>query len=126
MRFTGRFGILLWIVWFAAGSMAQAGEGYDLWRRYKRIEDATLRAAYERALTTLVADADSPTERIGVAELTRARAGLFGSPFTRADAVTTSGTLVVGTPARSAIVRALGWDTRLEALGPEGFAIRST
>ena len=126
MRFTGRFGILLCIVWFAAGSMARAEDGYDLWLRYARVEDATLRAAYERALTTLVAGAASPTERIVVAELTRARAGLLGSPFTRADAVATSGTLVVGTPERSAIVRALGWDTRLEALGPEGFAIRST
>ena len=104
----------------------RAEDGYDLWLRYARVEDATLRAAYERALTTLVAGADSPTERIVVAELTRARAGLLGSPFTRADAVATAGTLVVGTPARSAIVRALGWDTRLEALGPEGFAIRST
>jgi alpha-glucuronidase len=103
-----------------------AEDGYDLWLRYARVEDATLHAAYERALTTLVAGADSPTERIVVAELTRARAGLLGSPFARADAVATSGTLVVGTPARSAIVGALGWDTRLEALGPEGFAIRST
>ena len=126
MRFTGRFGILLCIVWFAAGSMARAEDGYDLWLRYARVEDATLREAYERALTTLVAGADSPTERIVVSELNRARAGLLGSPFTLADAVTTSGTLVVGTPARSAIVRALGWDTRLGTLGPEGFAIRST
>ena len=44
-----------------------AEDGYDLWLRYTRVEDATLRAAYERALTTLVAGADSPTERIVVA-----------------------------------------------------------
>ena len=78
---------LLWLL--RAASMARAEDGYDLWLRYARVEDAALRAAYERALTTLVAGADSPTERVVVAELTRARAGLLGSPFTRADAVAT-------------------------------------
>jgi len=126
MRFTGRFGILLCIVWFAGGSMARAEDGYDLWLRYLRVEDAARRAAYERALTTLVARDDSPTERVVVAELTRAMSGLFGRTLARAEAVASSGTLVVGTPARSAVVRALGWDARLGTLGPEGFVIRST
>ena len=126
MRFTGRFGILLCMVWFAAGSMPQAEDGYDLWLRYVRVDDTARRAAYEGALTTLVARDDSPTERVVVAELTRAMSGLLGRTLARAEAVAPSGTLVVGTPARSAVVRALGWDARLGTLGPEGFVIRST
>ncbi len=103
-----------------------AEDGYDLWLRYVRVEDVARRAAYEHALTTLVARDDSPTERIVVAELTRAMSGLLGRSLDRAESVAPSGTLVVGTPERSSAVRALGWNARLGALGPEGFAIRST
>ena len=109
-----------------SASRPRAEDGYDLWLRYVRVEDATLRAAYERALTTLVARADSPTERIVVAELSRATRGVIGTDLARDDSVAPSGTLVVGTPARSMVVQALAWDTRLGALGPEGYVIRST
>jgi alpha-glucuronidase len=118
--------LVMAVLLMAAPRGAVADDGYDLWLRYVRVEDATMRAEYERTLTTLVARDDSPTERVVVAELTRAMSGLLGKTLARAGAVASSGTLVVGTPERSAVVRALGWDARLGALGPEGFTIRST
>ncbi len=103
----------------------RAEDGYDLWLRYVRVEDPAMRAAYDRSLTTLLARDDSPTERLVVAELSRAMTGLLGRDLVRADFIAASGTLVVGTPARSPVVRALGWDARLAALGPEGYVIAS-
>ena len=128
MRITRRSVTALGLLWLLAStaSTARAEDGYDLWLRYVRVEDATMRAAYDRALTTLVARDDSPTERIVVAELSRATRGLLGKELARDDSVAPSGTLVVGTPARSTVVRALAWDARLGALGPEGYVIRST
>lgn len=126
MRITGRWVALLCGVWLAlAGSVARAEDGYDLWLRYVRVEDPAMRAAYDRSLTTLLARDDSPTERLVVAELSRAMTGLLGRDLVRADFIAASGTLVVGTPARSPVVRALGWDARLAALGPEGYVIAS-
>jgi alpha-glucuronidase len=126
MRIAGRrVGVLCgaWLV--LAGSVARAEDGYDLWLRYVRIEDPAMRTSYDHFLTTLVARNESPTERVVVAELSRAISGLIGKDLARDDSIAPSGTLVIGTPSRSGVVRALGWDARLDALGPEGYVIRS-
>ena len=44
----------------AAGVVSRAEDGYDLWLRYVRVEDAATRQAYERALTTLVTGPSRP------------------------------------------------------------------
>ncbi len=103
---------------------AAAEDGYDLWLRYVKVEDAATRQGYERALTTLVARGETPTERLVLVELMRGIAGLVGRAPARAEAPS-GGTLVVGT-SRSPIVARLGWDADLAAAGPEGFVIRTT
>ena len=52
--------------------------------------------------------------------------GLLGTPFARPMRWRRPGTLVVGTPARSAVVARAGLGRAAGALGPEGFVIRST
>ena len=107
------------------GTTARAEDGYDLWLRYVPIEDPAQRDAYARALSTLVARGDSPTERLVIGELQRGVSGLLGKDLARAEAVGADGTLVVGTPARSPLVAALGWGPRLDALGPDGYIVGS-
>jgi alpha-glucuronidase len=126
MRSPRRTGLLVAGALLLGGAArAVAEDGYDLWLRYARVEDAASRAAYGRALTALVAPDAAPSQAVVVAELTRGLGGLLGQAPARAREVQADGTLVVGTPASSPIVRDLGWNDRLSALGPEGYVIRS-
>ncbi len=101
-------------------------DGYDLWLRYTRIDDDGLRDTYLRATTSVVARAESPTERVVVAELARGLKGLLDREPPRGESVAADGALVVGTPSRQPAIRALGWEPRLAALGPDGYVIQST
>jgi alpha-glucuronidase len=114
------------ILWCSLIGVAGAEDGYRLWLRYDLIADASVRAANAAALTSLIARDDLPAERVVVAELTRGLSGLLGAAPARATSVTADGTLVVGTPARVPALQSVpGLDARLDALGPEGYVIRS-
>jgi alpha-glucuronidase len=113
------------IVVVLGSAPARAEDGYDLWLRYVPIQDATLRDSYARSLTALVARADSPTGRLVVAELERGLSGMLGRQMTRTARVTGPGALVVGTPAREPVIAALGWSAPLEAVGRDGYIIKS-
>ncbi|AHG92667.1 Glycosyl hydrolase 67 middle domain protein (plasmid) [Gemmatirosa kalamazoonensis] len=108
------------------GQQPPAESGYDLWLRYVGVEDAALRRAYASRITHLVVQGASPSLRAAAGELERGIRGLLGAGVPVEAEVRGQGALVVGTPASSAIVRHLGWGRELDALGPEGFVIRST
>jgi alpha-glucuronidase len=109
-----------------AATRAGAETGYDLWLRYVRVEDAAQRRGYRKAAAAIVVEGDSPTARLVRSELRRGLSGLLGSEPPEARTVRTEGTVVVGTPASSPLVAALGWGGPLARLGPEGYLIRST
>ena len=114
------------ILWCSLIGVASAEDGYRLWLRYDLIADTSVRTANASALTSLIARDDSPAERVVVAELTRGLSGLLGAAPARAMSVTSDGTLIVGTPARVPALQSVpGLETRLDALGPEGYVIRS-
>ena len=106
------------------GSSAWAESGYDLWLRYLPIADAARLQSYRQRTTALVIASKSPAAQAARAELQRGLKGLLGLDVPAA-AVVTGGAIVVGTPASSPIVAALGWSEQLARLGPEGFVIRS-
>ena len=124
-KLLGRLAALACVSSFAAASV-QAETGYDLWLRYAAVTDAAKLRVYRQQVSTLVGSSASPTAQATRAELQRGLEGLLGRKPILADVVTASGALVVGTPAGSPIVAALGWSERLSRLGPEGFVIRST
>src|SRR5688572_29539218 len=82
----------------AASRPARAETGYDLWLRYVRVDDETLRASYGRSATSIVVTSDSPAGRILVAELQRGLKGLLGEAPAVAKSVTADGAIVAGTP----------------------------
>ena len=116
---------LAWLTLLAA-IPAQAETGRDLWLRYQPIEDEAIRAACRRAVSAIVAPADSATGRVITNELQRGLRGMLAADIPLADAVAAPGALVVGTPATSAIIAGLGWSEALARLGDEGYLIRST
>jgi alpha-glucuronidase len=109
----------------ALAAPVQAETGADLWLRYTALPPAD-RAAYRTAATAIVVPLRSPTGDAIAAELARGLGGMLGGDVPRADRPRGAGAIVVGTPAASPIVAALGWAAALEDLGEEGYVIRST
>ncbi|GIV59103.1 MAG: xylan alpha-1,2-glucuronidase [Rhodothermaceae bacterium] len=99
-------------------------DGYELWLRYRLVEDAALRAHYRTRLAEVVVSGETPTAAAVRRELRCGLRGLLGETVPEAGAVSRDGALVVGTPAASPLIAGLGLD--LDALGPEGYRLLDT
>lgn len=104
-----------------APSAAAAGDGYDLWLRYRPVEPP-LRERYAQFASGIVIEGNSPTVNAAGAELRRGFEAMLGRPLQRVREVR-KGAILVGTPNASALVRRLALP--LEGIGREGFLIRS-
>src|SRR6185436_18319287 len=58
-------------------SAARAEDGYELWLRYHRIDDAALLRTYQSSITSLIVPGQSATARITATELSRGLGGLL-------------------------------------------------
>jgi alpha-glucuronidase len=102
-----------------------AEDGYELWLRYRPVADASLRASYTRALTGILVEGSSPTLRAAASELERGLGGLLDAPVPRVVQVSREGVLVAGTPKSSPHVASLALGPELQAVGAEGYLLRS-
>lgn len=118
------------ILWMVVGAMAcppaQAEDGYALWLRYHRISDAATLQAYQTALAEIHMADGSATLQVAREELARGLRGLLGAPLPFTDRLSRDGALLVGTPAGSAAIASLSLTEDLQAVGDEGFVIRTT
>jgi alpha-glucuronidase len=108
------------------GAPVRAEDGYDLWLRYPRVSATALLAEYRAAASRIVVDGDSPTLRAARDELVTALTGLLGTAPSVQDGVSAEGTIVVGTPTSSALIRGLPIAAELRGLGREGYLVRTT
>lgn len=106
----------------AVAPVATAEDGYDLWLRYRPLEEPWA-TRYRATLTQLVALGNSATLQVAAAELDRGLRGLLGAAPARAAEVSRDGALVVGTP-RSLPLLA-GLSLQLPQPGSQGYVIRS-
>ncbi|MBI3715591.1 MAG: alpha-glucuronidase, partial [Betaproteobacteria bacterium] len=98
-------------------------DGYDLWLRYRRMDDAAKADALSRSNSIVMPAAPSLTTLAAVAELHRGIEGMTG----RAPALAKTpgeGALLLLTPANLRTVAPL--KLPLEALGKEGYLLRAT
>ncbi|MFF1921211.1 alpha-glucuronidase family glycosyl hydrolase [Streptomyces sp. NPDC058221] len=108
----------------SSGGVLPAEDGYELWLRYRRIQDPDRLRRYRDALGSLVWQGGGPVQRSAVDELVRGLSALLGTRVTpRAQSSSDKG-LVVGTPASSALIRSLVPAADLAELGDEGYVIR--
>ncbi len=107
-----------------AGTAVRAEDGSRLWLRYDPLPVQSI-GAYRTHLTALVVPGHSATLGAIRAELSAGCAGLLGGPVPVTAAADRDGAVLVGTPESSAVIAALKLDGPLQALGPEGFLIRS-
>jgi alpha-glucuronidase len=103
----------------------RADDGYDLWLRYPRVEDAVLLAEYRLAIARLVVQGDTPTLRVAHDELVAGLTGLLGAAPASGTSVVGDGTVFVGTPRTSRTIASLPLATELRGLGPEGYVVRA-
>ncbi len=106
----------------AVAGPALAEDGYDLWLRYRPLASAA-RETYRQYAADLVAPAGaSPTLDAAIDELQSGLGTMLVSELPLAQRVT-DGSIVLGTPSSSVIVRQL--DLPLERVGRDGFVIHS-
>jgi alpha-glucuronidase len=114
--------VVLWIAGLAAAPVAAAEDGYDLWLRYRPVEQP-LADRYRAALTQLVTGSASPALQVARAELQRGLQGLLGITLAAAGNVSQDGAVVIGTPRSLPLLAAL--KLSLPPPGSQGYAIRS-
>ena len=117
--------VLLAVAFWGVASSALAETGRDLWLRYAPIEDVQLRGEYRSRASAIVVPRQSPTGRIIAAELQRGLRGLLGVDVPVSGRMTGDGAILVGTPASSPEIAALGWATALRRAGDAGYVIRT-
>jgi alpha-glucuronidase len=100
-------------------------DGYRLWLRYRKVDDARLTDHYRRAFHAVVVEGHTPTERIILNELTQGLSGLLGVKVASSKELCSNGTVLAGTPETSPFIARLKWDRDLRHLGKEGYRIRS-
>lgn len=104
---------------------ALAEDGYRMWLRYDQIQDENLLEQYRKQLQKVVMEEDqAPTMAVAKKELEKGLSGLLGQPVRFESEIRHAGTLLVGTPANSALIAGLNLDEALAAVGPEGYLIR--
>ncbi|MBD0738677.1 alpha-glucuronidase family glycosyl hydrolase [Streptomyces sp. CBMA29] len=113
----------------ASGGLSGGGglpgeDGYELWLRYRKVDDAGRLKRYRNGLSSLVWEGGGPVQRSAVDELARGLSGLLGRRVTPRGRATGAAALVVGTPHSSPLVRALVPAKALAGLGDEGYVIR--
>ncbi|WP_058835921.1 alpha-glucuronidase family glycosyl hydrolase [Luteimonas abyssi] len=118
-----------WLAWVASslvvvamlsGAPARADDGYDLWLRQGDTPAPDIAAVRAGRVSAPVA---TPTQRAARDELIRGLVGASGPDAPSAVPDAGDGALLVGTPASSPDIAALGLD--LDGLGDEGYLIRS-
>src|SRR5665213_2851232 len=99
-------------------------DGYKLWLRYASPGDAVKN--YRKAVQQIHVDGTSSTGKIISNESRSATAVMLGNAVPLNEGELQDGSLIVGTPTNSTLVRDLNWASDLSTVGDEGFIIRST
>jgi alpha-glucuronidase len=100
-----------------------AEDGYRLWLRYDKIDNATLLQQYRNSITGIQFTASTPTLKIAKEELLNGLEGLLRKKFTEQKTVSEKN-IVVGTPSTSSIIQTFLSSGNFN-LGKEGFVISS-
>lgn len=104
-----------WLLFIVFVSNTQAENGYDLWLRYQKIEDAILLQKYQNQIKGIQISGDSPTLKVAATELERGLNGLIDYESTAGNV----GNIVIGKFEDLTIENAIP----PENLGKEGYQI---
>jgi alpha-glucuronidase len=127
-KLPARILFIFFIVMCCLGCMGHENTGddsYDLWLKYKKIDDAALLKEYRQSISCICVNGNSGKMEVIREEAERGLSGLLGRKIPVTDSILSKGTLIIGTPAKSGIIRNLNISSVLDTLGMEGFLIRT-
>ncbi|MFC1551577.1 alpha-glucuronidase family glycosyl hydrolase [Candidatus Latescibacterota bacterium] len=117
--------ICSFVIMIVTVSNSLADDGYRLWMRYDRIEDTRMVEIYRKAISGVMMTGSSPTLEIMRNELKQGLYGLLGMDIPFVTETAANGTIIVGTPETSSLIKNTVTSAEIEQLGSEGFLIRS-
>src|SRR5262245_46286898 len=103
---------------------ARAEDGYDLWLRYRLIDNLALLQQYRSAISGILMQGNSATITAAKEELSAGLQGLLGKTIPVKKDIT-AGCIVTGTPVASSIISSLSQSVSLQKAGNEGYVIKS-
>ncbi|AKQ45177.1 alpha-glucuronidase [Rufibacter radiotolerans] len=106
-------------------SSVKAEDGYQLWQRYNQVTNKGQLKQYQQLLEEVVVQGNSPTLQIVKDELQTGLGGLLGKTTAVKESGGKKNVLLAGTRNGSALVKALGLEEDLKAVGPEGYLLLS-
>jgi len=106
--------------------IGKSEDGYELWLRYKPVENHVLLNEYRNAIKDVVVFGQSETAEVIKSEITRGLSSMLVQPYSVSSVVSSENVLVIGTPSNSEFIRSLNLVSRLDRLGNEGYLIVET
>ncbi len=101
-------------------------DGSKLWLRYPELPIPGRLGEYQAAFSHVVNADDSDTIKAAEEELVMGLGGVTGQSIAVNGDIQGTGAVVIGTPDSSSIVAGLSLDSRLSALGDEGYLVEQT
>ncbi|HEY6063063.1 MAG TPA: alpha-glucuronidase family glycosyl hydrolase, partial [Chitinophagaceae bacterium] len=102
-----------------------AEDGYDLWLRYKPVNNKILLSAYKQVIAQLYVTGNSATIEAAKEELRNGLSGLLQTKPSFTTSIQKSGTVLIGTAGSSPLIAGLGLANQLRQAGTEGYLIVS-
>lgn len=115
---------ILLVIFVLYVSVIKAEDGYDLWLRYNKISNSSLREQYKKQINSPVVIGNSSTISIIRNELTKAFSGLLGTPYSILSAESKSTSFIAGNSSSPLISSIISKD-ELSKIGKEGFIIKT-
>jgi alpha-glucuronidase len=112
-------------LFFCGHKSSYADDGYELWTKYNKIENATRLAEYQQAVVSVTVEGRTQTCQIIRDELKRGLSGLLAKEIPVTESNPQNSSLIVGTPTSSGDIKKLIEASELEPLGREGFIIKT-
>lgn len=100
-----------------------AEDGYDLWLRYRTMDDVLINQYRPYVRNIVTTPFASPMMQAAVSELQHGLSEMLNSDIPTVETTVSVGSIVVGTPTTSDVIRQLALP--LDSLGNEGYLIRS-
>lgn len=105
--------------------LTNAEDDYELWLRYKPLTAPALISSYKQYIKEIQINGTSLTIQAAKEELAKGLSGLLQIKPSYTSSIKSNGTIVIGTPANSSVIAALGLQNSLKQTGAEGYIIVS-
>ncbi len=119
---------LLFVALFQQSCTTDKTDGddmYKLWLKYEKVDNPALLNEYRQLISYVSVQGNSETMDIIREELNRALSLLLKRKVRVTDSIAGDGTLIIGTPETSPVIKSLNISAELDTLGWEGYIIKA-